>query len=932
MRIIGREEILAELRGVVEGQSHAAAAVLRGEAGIGKTTVLEALVLSARGTVPVHHEAARELQRDVPYALVADLFGLRPQAADPRRASLGRIVIGDDSGTREDFDPYSQVLRVTEGVVDIVMAEAGRSTSALFVDDLHWADRPSLLVLDRLLHRAPEIGVRVILSTRPTTRSEVQALVDRVTSSGGIQIDLQPLSENDALSVVSDVVGADLGPNLTALIRGVRGHPLYLTDLARAALDNGKLIQAGQILDLPASEPPPSFRTAVLQRLADLPAGTVSTLQTAAVVGMVIDVRVVATMTGLDTLPVLDSLAPAMLRGLVVDRDGSLAFRHELVREALYQGIPASARRELHRLAARSVADIGAAAAHLEAAGPPYSGADLGLLEAAADSVLHVDGSRAAALLRLVLDNGSKQLGDRVEIRARHAEALVLSGELDAAADALLALERDGLGTNIDVGRAMLEVQGARDQPDADLVARLLGQVGQLDDERRRLEMLGVIAYHAVRADTQGFAEMLEGLPADGPHLPLDARVHFLLVRAMQHGAEGDLFAAIEAARHAYRLACEASASPRASVRAGLALGVFGGDLEPFRADAISALQDATRWAEESHQAGMIAVAHALLANAYWAAGDWDEAEATYRACVLAAEEANVPRWGTEALFILSAIAADRGDTTVAETYRRESEALGSQFRPGGRRAAGGGAGRGWMRPAALQARIAFGAGRDRDAISAWTADLVDPETVPFGKAISAMDVAVAALGIGDRTALAAAAECLLPFTGTGPPIGMVRPLILAALDGDVAAAGAVADEARITPVYGFAKMAEIAGFVARDAGDGETAVRWFREALRSWERCGAFALQRRTAAALRGLGVHTRGRIRRRPTMGWGSLTDVELEVVREVAEGFLYREVAEHRHLSRRTVESHVASAMRKLDLRNRSQLAAAYWKRQA
>ena len=101
------------------------------------------------------------------------------------------------------------------------------------------------------------------------------------------------------------------------------------------------------------------------------------------------------------------------------------------------------------------------------------------------------------------------------------------------------------------------------------------------------------------------------------------------------------------------------------------------------------------------------------------------------------------------------------------------------------------------------------------------------------------------------------------------------------------------------------------------------------REALAGWERCGATALRQRTASWLRQLGVHTRGRIGTRALSGWESLTDAELRVAAVVAEGLLYREAAERLHLSRRIVETHVASALRKLDLRNRSELVAEYWR---
>lgn len=924
--LVGRTHTLAALLEVVIGDGRVAAAILWGDAGLGKTTLVEAIVDAA--PIPTRVHAARQLEQEVPYALVADLFELRPQSTNPVRANLGRLLIGDGEDPDGPPDPYAKVLAATEGVLDLLLNEGGDDSTALVVDDLHWADRASLLVLDGLVRRASQVGLRVLLASRPSPRPEVQGLVDRIASAGGIQISLEPFDEDDALRMLMNVVGAEPGPNLRALARDAAGNPLYLAELARAAINGGALVSDGRAIDLSRREVPASFDAAVLKRLAALPEATVRTLRASAILGTVIDVGEVSAITGSDALEVIDALQPATFDGLIVERNGTMSFRHELVRNALYQSVPQSARRELHRLAARTLTEPGAVAAHLEAAGPPFTAEELTVLRSAARSVLRVDARRAAGVLDVVLSSSPPDSPQLVAVRAERAEALVMAGELDAAADALEALERDGLGTDLRVGLAMLEAQAARDQPDPELVTRLLDQVDSVPEEIARLEVQALLAFHAVRADPSRFAEMLATLPHDGPHMPVDARVHFLLAGATNLGMKGDLFAAIDGARQAWQIARDGGASPQTSLRAGLVLGVFGGDLEPFRAEAIAALQDSARLAEDAHQAGTIAITHALLANAYWARGDWDEAEAEYRTCSVAAEDADVPRWRAEALFLLSAIAADRGEIGAAEAHRTAWKAVGWQ--PGSRGA--GGAGRGWMRPAALEARIAFGAGQDRRAIDAWASDVQDPATVPFGKAVSAMDLGVAALGIGDRSAVEVAAACLRPLESAGPPVSMVRPLLDAALEGNVAAAAAVADEARITPVYGFAKMAEIAGLVATAAGDRNAAIRWQGDALEAWTRCGAIALQRRRAAALRALGIRKRGRIRDRPATGWDSLTDAEGLVVAEAATGLLYREVAERLHLSRRTVETHVASAIRKLAVRNRGELAAAYWKRQA
>ncbi len=112
--------------------------------------------------------------------------------------------------------------------------------------------------------------------------------------------------------------------------------------------------------------------------------------------------------------------------------------------------------------------------------------------------------------------------------------------------------------------------------------------------------------------------------------------------------------------------------------------------------------------------------------------------------------------------------------------------------------------------------------------------------------------------------------------------------------------------------------------------GEKEEAVERLSIARDMWAKCGAEARLARIGW-LRELGVRTRGRIDPdRPRFGRDSVTDAEIPVAALVAEGLTYRDIAERLHLSRRTVESHVASILRKLDLRNRGELGASYHRR--
>jgi DNA-binding CsgD family transcriptional regulator len=129
------------------------------------------------------------------------------------------------------------------------------------------------------------------------------------------------------------------------------------------------------------------------------------------------------------------------------------------------------------------------------------------------------------------------------------------------------------------------------------------------------------------------------------------------------------------------------------------------------------------------------------------------------------------------------------------------------------------------------------------------------------------------------------------------------------------------------------AGAAEEAAAAMAAAGGRPDAVGLLREALEIWENAGAAYDAARVLARLREAGAPPGKRgPRRRAEEGWDALTDSERRVVDLVGEGLTYREIGERLFISRRTVETHVARAFRKLGVRSRAELAAALMKRGA
>ena len=124
----------------------------------------------------------------------------------------------------------------------------------------------------------------------------------------------------------------------------------------------------------------------------------------------------------------------------------------------------------------------------------------------------------------------------------------------------------------------------------------------------------------------------------------------------------------------------------------------------------------------------------------------------------------------------------------------------------------------------------------------------------------------------------------------------------------------------------------EDTGAARRRAGRAAEAVLVLEDALDFYLRIGAQRGAARVEAALRGLGIrHRRTGRPRRPSVGWASLIDSELGVIRLAAEGLTNRQIGDCLFISRRTVGTHLAHVFQKLDINNRAQLAAEVARRQ-
>ena len=215
------------------------------------------------------------------------------------------------------------------------------------IEDLQWADVASVLLLVHLgaaIVDAPLMVVGTFRTGEPLAR-QLDDAIEEVRRTARVRR-LQPLAEEDIAVLIRDA-GVEPDDDLTALVRSrTGGNPLFVTELLRAAHATDP---AERRLEALAQSVPSRVSELVAHRLARLPAAVSDALVTASVVGMEGEATTLAVGDGVSVESILDLLDQAMAAHLVdVGRPGRWQFRHELVRDAVYEGVTGTSRARQH--------------------------------------------------------------------------------------------------------------------------------------------------------------------------------------------------------------------------------------------------------------------------------------------------------------------------------------------------------------------------------------------------------------------------------------------------------------------------------------------------------------------------------------------------------------------------------------------------------
>ncbi|GAB3157994.1 LuxR family transcriptional regulator [Amycolatopsis stemonae] len=916
--LVGRDGELSRLadwvRDVAGGRGRAV--LVDGEPGIGKSALVRAgCAIAADAGCQVYWGAGDELGQALPLLPLLDALRITTSAPDPRRGAIAGLLRGEtaaDSAIDLAAAAAEQVLALVE---ELCLA----GPAVLVVDELQWADQTTVTVWSRLARAVRQLPLLLVGVMRPVPRrDDLRAL--RRTVDRTERLRMGRLGAPAVLELVAALAGGKPGGQLAELADGAAGNPLYLTELVDALARSSRLaVDEAGIAELTGGPTPVSLAEAIADRLGFLPEPVREVLRAAALLGVVFSVGDLTTVVGSGLAGVLPALDEARAAGVLADAGDGLAFRHPLIRTALYEDMPAAVRVAWHGSAAQALAKAGApverVARQLLPAMTPEDGRDPvpawvpGWLADAAPPLIGLAPAVAVAILRRAV-RGSDATG---VLSCRLAEALYRVGDVaDAERMAGRALKRvtdPDLLVDLHMTLTQCHRMTGHCAESLKALTRAMTMPGVEARHRARLQVLAARMHRnlgqvelAGRAGTEALAEAAR----------IDDRwavgwaLHVLSLVAMMRGEWAEALRVFERAisvAHGDPTLIDLSLLLR--INQAVTLGAL--DRYP---EALAAAERARELADRTGSVVRLIQTQSALGQLLLGAGRWDDA---------LAEVDVVP----DDLKDPSVVCCDHGVAAIIHLHRGDAAAAREHLAvaaPVTKRI-----GDLVVEPLA-QARslAAEQAGAPARALAALTARLTGEDE---GEALLG-DAVRLAMKLGDTATAARLVSRVRAITaGSSVPHRNALALYcdgLVSRDGAtlLRAADGYRDAGRPLPR---AKALEAAAVAFAEADDRGSARAAFTRALDCYTALDAQWDVARLRARFRAFGIRRGPTVKhRQATHGWDSLTPTEGKIAGLVVAGLSNPQIAARLYLSPRTVGTHVSHILTKLGVHSRIDIA--------
>ena len=871
--LIGRETEMAGLGRLLDAArgGTSGALVLRGEAGIGKTALLQHAV-EAAGDFQVLRATGIEYEAELPYAALHQL--LRPledridTLAEPQaRALRGALGLAHE---RE-----ADAFLVGVGVLTLLADAAEERPLLAVLDDAAWFDHESAHALGFTARRLRAEGVVLLFAVRDEPARQFEL-------PGIDVIRVQRLADDDARRLLGEAADE-------RIVARAAGNPLALLELA-GGHDGTEQAFAARARALPEGT-----QTLLLLAAAD-------TTTSLAVIGAA------ARVLGLDDT----ALEPAETAGLVHAVEGRLEFRHPLVRSAVYHAAPFAARARAHR----TLADVLTGEQNADRRAWHHAAAVLGTdeqaaaeLEGTAGRAIERSGHAAASA---ALERAGELSPDEADRRRRLVGAAREAGMAGEQERALTILDRLGEITEppLVAAAALLRGWAATDHgARLDAFEHFMQAVRVGREAAPALALLAAVRATEVAGQArtpQRLAELRTLLPTV-PVSTDDERASLAVAEGFSAFGADDFDVAFPMFKRAIALA-QSSNDALALLHASWAAG-FDGDL-------LEGTRLAARAEQLARSRGLIAPLPAILmGRATWELGSsrFSAAESTAAEGLTLARELGQTGVAAIMLALLARVDAVRGREQDCRERASEALALAEARNEAHPKAA--------AETALAQLDLALG--RPADALARLQGIAAAGHAIYRHTVIDDLVEAAANAGRPDE-ALDAVAAWQRWARHSGRPIGdlvlaRARALLAGPEEADARFQDALAAHERLPWPFALARTELAYGEFLRRARRRTDARAQLRAALERFEALGAAPWADRAAAELRATGETAR----KRDASTLDQLTSQELQIARLVAEGGRNRDIAARLFLSPKTVEYHLRKVFQKLDIGARADL---------
>jgi DNA-binding CsgD family transcriptional regulator len=917
------EQAAAELDAAAAGSGRVL--VIEGQAGIGKTSLLgEVARLADEHGFDIFSACGMELERDYAYGVVRQLFEYRVHRLEPiARARLFRGAAGlaeslllraEPPAHGPGETPEDRMFAVLHGLYWFCAELSERRPVLLAIDDADRADQASLRFVAHLAPRLEGLGVVVAIAHRPAEPGAHAQLLDDVEQHAAVRLCPRPLSSDGSAALVRGRLG-DGDDELYAACHGAtQGNPFLLGELC-ATMEAEGLAPTSAAAPIVERLGPRNIAHSSLTRIGRVSPEARQLVQAAALLGPGAELRQAAALAELD-LTQAAALADSLVELGVLSSSGALDFVHPVVRTSIVEDQQAGVRALLHARAARLLDDEGApgevVCAHLMEAAPAGDSWVVERLLGTARAALDQGAPEAAAslLARALSEPPTGSLRVKVFGELGRAEAL---GPDPASAVVHL---RAALGAGPD--------RELRDELVAELMSVLwhLGRRGELLElARTELELCDPRTELGSRRRLE--AALIMGLKFNVEHYDeLDSRLEALAPELRGDSPAERVMLAILAQRRVERAEPveEAVTAARLALDRGL-LADHGPSLRAPSGVALRALiesdhyDDAGRWIAEGLELARargsrlgLLTAHRLLAERAHCMGDLADAEADAR--LVASSWAEFP---SLAAFIAAGIL---GQTLVERGELEQAEAALDEL------------GEGVQYPgfpnsvvAVARAELALARGDAAEGLAHFTQ--AGKEFPYLGWRPGAVR---AHLLLGERGPAVELAEAELARARRfGAPRALGIALRVAGLshggERGLGLLGESVEQLSESPaaLERATSLCELGAALRRAKRRVDSRVP-LKEAVELAHRCGALPLAERARTEL----VASGARPRRVALSGVEALTASELRVCQLAADAMSNAEIAQALFVTRRTVETHLGNAYRKLEISSRAELA--------